>query len=602
MFMLALGIFALIQVTFLPGFLILRALGVREGFIRTLFYSLGLSLIANYCGVVILTLLGIYIPYVIYAIFIAECAALLLPYRKRLLKSGEQLYTEKQNSASEDNGWFNGWLEKTTDLSGLLTRISVFALGAIAIYFMLELFEIFLLNIGTVFQRTDSVIYWNHWAVQWAQNDLPLKTGLFPQLLPTNYSLFYVFMDDTRVQFFGKALMPLFPLFILLLMFDLGMRRKAGGFFLAVILARIFYRVALWEWLMDAFTEGMASFMAFLAVYVLFEAQETGELTKFKKLILLGGVFAAGAAAADKIGVYMVVVYPFLAYLMVLKDRPEISARQKWTLAGVALGLAALIGAPWYLYKEVIILSGREVSEISYITERLYGDYGYWQRFVNALGQLGKMLAGLYVVALVSLPFIKKDLRWLAILVVFPFSLAWSLFFSATNARNLTMGYQFLAVVAGIALFEVWKWLLKMITRQKMAVIVAAGAALMVILSLLIPGTKLVEQSLEAQRQLFNPKLNDLLYQNIPLEQGEFKILSKYAVRFLPGFEGAQIGDHFTDFDTFEKVVQNPKIDYILLPATAEKSIYDYLMTRVESGEYEILFDQLDYILLEKKK
>jgi len=467
---------------------------------------------------------------------------------------------------------------------------------------MFDLVEIFLLNIGTVFQRTDSVIYWNHWAVQWAQNDLPTKTGLFPQLLPTNYSLFYVFMDDTRVQFFGKALMPLFPLFILLLMFDLGVRRKAGGFFLAIIFARMFYRVALWEWLMDAFTEGMASFMAFLAVYALFEAQETGELKKFKNLILLGGVFAAGAAAVDKIGVYMVVVYPFLAYLMALKDRPGMSARQKLTLAGMALGLAALIGAPWYLYKEVIILSGREVSEIGYITERLYGDYGYWQRFVNALGQLGKVLTGLYVVGLVSLPFIKSDLRWLAILVVFPFSLAWSLFFSATNARNLTMGYQFLAVIAGIALFEAWKWLLKVIARQKAAVIAGAGILLLLILSLLIPGTTLVDKSLEAQRQLFNPQLNDLLYQNIPLDQGEFKILSKYAVRFLPGFEGTQIGDHFNDFAVFEKVVQNPKIDYILLPANAEKTIYDYLMARVESGEYEILFDQLDYILLEKKK
>jgi hypothetical protein len=602
MFMLAFGIFALIQVTFLPGFLILRALGVREGFVRTLFYSLGLSLIANYCGVVILTLLGIYIPYVIYAIFIAECAVLLLPYREQLLKSGEQLYSEKHNSAAEDDEGFIEQLKKTGDLGGLLVRISVFALGAIAIYFMFELFEIFLLNIGTVFQRTDSVIYWNHWAVQWAQNDLPTKTGLFPQLLPTNYSLFYVFMDDTRVQFFGKALMPLFPLFILLLMFDLGVRRKAGGFFLAIIFARMFYRVALWEWLMDAFTEGMASFMAFLAVYALFEAQETGELKKFKNLILLGGVFAAGAAAVDKIGVYMVVVYPFLAYLMALKDRPGMSARQKLTLAGMALGLAALIGAPWYLYKEVIILSGREVSEIGYITERLYGDYGYWQRFVNALGQLGKVLTGLYVVGLVSLPFIKSDLRWLAILVVFPFSLAWSLFFSATNARNLTMGYQFLAVIAGIALFEAWKWLLKVIARQKAAVIAGAGILLLLILSLLIPGTTLVDKSLEAQRQLFNPQLNDLLYQNIPLDQGEFKILSKYAVRFLPGFEGTQIGDHFNDFAVFEKVVQNPKIDYILLPANAEKTIYDYLMARVESGEYEILFDQLDYILLEKKK
>jgi len=89
--MFILGILSVIQVTFLPGILILKAFKIQKGIINTLVYSLGLSLMANYIGGFILTALGLYTSLVIYIIFFLEIILALWLYRESLSVSLESL-------------------------------------------------------------------------------------------------------------------------------------------------------------------------------------------------------------------------------------------------------------------------------------------------------------------------------------------------------------------------------------------------------------------------------------------------------------------------------------------------------------------------------
>jgi len=87
-------------------------------------------------------------------------------------------------------------------------------------------------NTGSVFESYDTIISWNKWAIDWANNSLPTSTWRYPQLLPANWSIIYVLMGTTTVQFFVKAMMPFFTLFILLMIIDLGFAKSNPGFFI----------------------------------------------------------------------------------------------------------------------------------------------------------------------------------------------------------------------------------------------------------------------------------------------------------------------------------------------------------------------------------
>ena len=82
--MFILGMLSVIQVTFLPGILILRAFKVQKGVVTTLVYSLGLSLMANYIGVFIFTALGLYTSLLMYIIFFLEILLALWLYWESL--------------------------------------------------------------------------------------------------------------------------------------------------------------------------------------------------------------------------------------------------------------------------------------------------------------------------------------------------------------------------------------------------------------------------------------------------------------------------------------------------------------------------------------
>ena len=83
-------------------------------------------------------------------------------------------------------------------------------------------------ELGQIFQQWDAVVSWNRWAVDWAAGRLPFATSIYPQLLPTNISLSYLFLQSSDVWIFAKSFQFLFCL--LLLLATLDMARIEGRF------------------------------------------------------------------------------------------------------------------------------------------------------------------------------------------------------------------------------------------------------------------------------------------------------------------------------------------------------------------------------------
>lgn len=67
-----LGVCAIFQITFLPGFLILRMFKLKKGIIQTFIFSFALSLVFNHLFVVLLTHLRINYSFFYYILFVVE--------------------------------------------------------------------------------------------------------------------------------------------------------------------------------------------------------------------------------------------------------------------------------------------------------------------------------------------------------------------------------------------------------------------------------------------------------------------------------------------------------------------------------------------------
>lgn len=75
--MFLLGILGLLQVGFLPGYLLVRWLCLDTRLLKTLSLSFGLSLVINYALALVLVSIGLFVPPVLYALFLLECGLLI---------------------------------------------------------------------------------------------------------------------------------------------------------------------------------------------------------------------------------------------------------------------------------------------------------------------------------------------------------------------------------------------------------------------------------------------------------------------------------------------------------------------------------------------
>ena len=162
---------------------------------------------------------------------------------------------------------------------------------------------------GQIFEQWDAVVSWNRWAIDWAANRLPYATSLYPQLLPTNISLSYVFMQSSEVWIFAKGFQFLFCLMLLLAMLDAA--RVTGNFAYVpglVITYGLLVALLRFRMLSSGYADVPLAFFSFAAVDCLLLARHAEDAASQRRYLFLGAVLAAGAALTKQPGLYIAAV------------------------------------------------------------------------------------------------------------------------------------------------------------------------------------------------------------------------------------------------------------------------------------------------------
>ncbi|MEJ5202043.1 MAG: hypothetical protein WHV66_07380 [Anaerolineales bacterium] len=602
------GILAILQITLLPGMLVLRWLRVRAGVLQFLAYAFGLSLLINYVLIFLLAALKLYTRLTLGMLIASELFFLISANR-------DVLYLPLGEGVEKTWRALTNWLislrmkviaeeDRNETLKNITRLIFLLAALALAIGSILWILQVYRLNLGTVFNSWDAILSWNRWAVAWADNQIPPDTGYYPQLLPANWSLTYVAMNNSAVQFFAKSLAPLFLLWIFLLLFDLGLDGKTFGFFLAVTITRLVTKKFTGEFIAEGYSDIPAAFLAFLAVYTLLKIR-AGDDTRTHHLALwLGAAFATAAALTKQAGGFVLLLYPLLAFLLVEKPQapshePEYKV-QRWRHLWLSFGIGLLLALSWYGYKYIAIARGLDSSNVNWVTQGIFQGMTYTERMQSAFWTLEKY--GYLILFLIpALPLLQKRFRWLVLLVVLPYTVVWMLFFSY-DTRNLALVFPFLGLTAGLGMEGVIELLVRGFgwlkpARWKLTWLFLLGCTLLIGLSKLFPDDKLIQRQTELQMQIFAPSLNEKLYDYLE-QSGEEnpRILTNYPVAYLPGLENAQLEYWFTDLASFDELTRRPEVNYILMPFNASEDIQSAVEQRIRSGQYELLFEDEGYL------
>jgi len=452
----------------LPGLLVLLLSGSAGGVVRTTLLSFALSLVMNFYLTALLVMLKCYTAMNLYLIATAEIGLLLFLGRGAINKPIGSLLVALGAAFSHH--------KKALTLHSSRSE-RVLALASLATL-ALFLFN-YLSGIGSIFDHGDDIVSWNRWAVDWYNGYFPRMTWNYPQLLPANWSISYLFLNGSTLQCFAKSICPLFSLFLLLALYDLWVRRQDFSFICAIPVTA-FLCVALTGASMNkGYADLPVAFLSFMSLYVLL-AGNGNSLSESNKNIVIGSFCCAGAALTKQAGLYVLGMYPLFCYLLA---GASFRAPGRLAKAGKITSIYLLLfvlTAPWYLYTATKIMDGREKSEIKYVTHDIYQGRSMWGRLLDFCDKVKEnldlllspvsaatglstvaflaVIAGVLCLGLALVYFLVQSLtdtlnRYLVILIVVPYLCIWARFFSY-DFRNLTLAFPFIGVAAGNGIYQ----------------------------------------------------------------------------------------------------------------------------------------------------
>ncbi len=614
--MFILGLLAFLQTVFLPGYIAIKYLGInlnanspdrKPSQIRQSIYGLGLSLVINYLLVFAFTALGIYKPLTLYILLFSE-GGLLIHYW-----------------AADSKPRFNRYIN--LDVNRFITSLKQFFTSHTLTYNFLFLLSIgvllwyvflFLYFLGGVFEHWDPVMGWNRFALDWANNQWPTHTWRYPQLVPANWSISYVMMQNTEVQCFASAIMPLFSLAVLLLFLDLALGKKKAVYLLGLVSYGILLSY-LYEpsFIVSGYMDIAVSFWAFLSFHAIHgQSRDLAGSLRFPAL-WLAIIFASSAAVTKQSGLFILAVVLVWGLGNLCKKR-KASFHERITGKVLLLLLTVIIiAASWYIVKEIHIARGLDRSEIAMV-QGVHRYSSYPERLANAFNQLAtlrhpklKPLAAAGIL-LVLLGLFHKKSWTVTLFIVIPYSLMWGLFFSY-DTRNLAFVLPFIAFSAsfGLAFLKTFLQGRSKILRGKIPLIPVIIGVLLVLAALNFTWLKketLINHQTHLKMKIGNARLNNLLYRYHEKEGITGKIVTDYRyLQYLPGlgqfYQGhnTRINLGFLDYLETEKGKQ---IHYFLMPMIfiSEKEVYQRFQQKITSGEYRMIFKLGTYWFVRVKK
>lgn len=598
--MFILGILSLVQIVALPGLIALRLLRFKGTFWQGVVYTFGLSLFINYCTVFLLVILNLYSRPIVLFLFALQALWAVWLYRDDLRKSLpdiiQNLWSRSASALGRlfrppDDSLAPG--EKATRYIYLLFTLITLVLALDRMWWA---WGIFLENFGTVFDGWDAVYSWNRWATAWFAGNIPLDSRFYPQLVPVNWSLTYIFLGEATLQMFAKSIMPLFVLGIFLQLFDLGISFRQPGFFVGIILFRSLIVRFIGVEINNGYVDTAAAFFALLPFYTIFKAQAAKTEPQHINLWMLGFFFAAAASVTKQPGVLIVPVYLSLAYVLLLRpgwDSQLIPNTRRGMLVQAAIAL--LIPLSWYGYKLFVIYQGVDESEVllnAAYAAQVHGNVGLGTQVIQAIRVFGVYLV-LFPLILFALPLLPSLIRWLFALFILPFPIVWALMASYTT-RNLAISLPILALAGGLAAEALFQLVLKVSTglrieKWRFALFPAGLTILLLVVATSYPEDRIRTEDMEARQEVFSPSLNREL-QRLLSENPDAQILTNYPVEYITGVKNSQISFWYTDAKEFERLIQNREITHLLVPSTGVNvEISDRIEQLAADGELTFL-------------
>lgn len=559
-----------------------------------------LSLLANHTAVLVLVALDIYLRSVVLVLFALQVLLLVWLYRDQLSVRWGNFETKIKAAATDGIRSLSSSLQKD-----FWPSVFYVFFGLLAVTALTWVVWVWIANFDTVFQTWDAWASWDRWAEKWAENRFPGDTWEYPQLIPITYSVGYKFIGTVAVKFFGKSIMPLFLLAIGLMFFDLGLRKRSFGYMFSSALVVYMIGYLFSKYIADGYVDIPVACFSLMAIYSLLVAEEAKDAGELRTNLLLGSLATATAAVTKQTGLYIVALYPLLAFLWILRQRKGFTWKETLKLLGWHILAILVLVFPWYAYMQYRIWYGGNVSNIQYVISDIYGDMSMAERFMSAMALVGPFVY-LYGFVILSLPVLRKPMRHLLVMLVLPFSILWA-FFLGYEVRNLAVALPPLALISGKALEGWLENIAGPLRRNKRALYVPVYAALLLmglvlgLAALRFSGQSITERQITLQKQIFEPELNRKLYSFFSRNGGPQLMLTNYPTDWLPGLDGTWINELFVDYDSYQQsLLRYPQVTLMLVPLPyAEERIQQEIQAMLEADIYEIVFTEAHYTLIQ---
>lgn len=607
--MLFLGILGIFQVFLLPGFILFNFLPFKARWPARLIAIVTSSLVINYCLVFLLALLGLYTRPAILVIMAVEFGAIIWQRRGRLIQPlGHWLSDRFQAFFRFVDGLHESFTkDKNQPALAVIAKYAYILLSLILAFIALQwIIKLFLWNIGTIFDSYDSIAQWNRWALHWSGNMLPRNTWRYPQLLPANWSIIYTVIGNTIIQIFAQSAAPVFAVFIVAMIVDLGFAEKNPGFFLGAAVTYLTFKKFLGPYVIEALADLPASFFAFSAVYLLYLFHQNEKEEQYQRNLGIYSVIAAsGAAVTKQVGLAFLTLFAIMYFFFGLlptirKDRKSFN---KLLLFSLAIVIAIVL--PWYAYKQIQIWQGLEKSEVTMIigaTEHAAGTAGLLSRFLAIPEFLGKYFY-LLLLILTLTPFVTSFQRALNLGLIFPLLSAWALV-ASYDFRNLSIVLPLFGVSSGLSIqFLVDRIYLFIkgirFPRIPLFVVLIFITALIYITGITIfPDEKLIQHQRDQAMQAFSSSINSKVLAEVSELEEDFRIITNYPVENLPGLQGKKIGILYNSYEDYRATLDSADglQLYLLVPGYADERILAEISKKIDLGEYELVFEDDSWI------
>ena len=121
------------------------------------------------------------------------------------------------------------------------------------------------------------------------------------------------------------------------------------------------------------------------------------------------------------------------------------------------------------------------------------------------------------------------------------------------------------------------------------AVPVAFACIALFSLNFIATPQKLAQRQINLQKLIFSPNKNQMLYDLVASTGPQTRVLTNYPMNYIPGLGEYQARFDFDDYGAFLAKVQNPEIQYLLVPNGIDDNIRDYIEAKIAAGDYQVL-------------